>query len=121
MEDLAVVTQKHQSVRMKLLSTQRTLGLAVAPLGDTVPAEQVTTGRGRAVPPWLQTEDTASLGAHTALTIRAVGCGLVHSPLAPGRLFPSEVVELQEHCEEQLEQGERPQQAVTGPDGTVVS
>lgn len=44
--------------------------LGVAPLGDALPAEQVSTGRAGGVPPRLQTQDAASgvgVGVHRML------------------------------------------------------
>lgn len=45
----------------------------------------------------------------------------VELPLLPGSLSLSEVVELQTHSDEQLEDGHGPQQPVAAPDGPVIA
>lgn len=97
----AAVPQKHESLRQNLLPTQRTLrlrtqrlsvgpvhqnqldswsgpDLGVAPLGDALPAEDVSTGGAGGVPPGLQAQDAASgggVGGHRAPRTRSTERG----------------------------------------------
>lgn len=78
--------------------------LGVAPLCDALPAKQVSTGGGGGVSPLLQAEDAEGSSGAGALSVLWTELP-VETPLLPGSLSLSEVVELQTHSDEQLEEG----------------
>lgn len=117
---LAVVPQVHQSVRLELLPTQGALCLGVAPLCDALPAEEMPTGGGGGVSPLFQAEDAAGSSGAGGLSVLQTEVP-VELPLLPGSLSLSEVVQLQTHSDEQLEEGDDPQQPVAAPDGAIIA
>lgn len=114
--------QVDQLLGKELLPAEGTLRLGVAPVGDTLPAEQVAAGRGCRMPAFLQAQRAQWVSGNCSLLCMApaVGQAALQPPLLPGTLFLLEAVELQACGQHQVQQGHQPQQLVAGANPRVL-
>lgn len=107
---------------MKLFSAEGTFRLGVAPLGDALPAEEVTAGRGRGSLALLQAQGAHGAPARRLLLCQALAAGeaAVKLPLLPGLLPLSEAIDLDAHRQQQVHQGYHPQNPIAPADTVIV-
>lgn len=100
---------------MELLSAQWTFCPGAAPGRDALPAEEVPTGGGCAVPPLLQAQCAARLAPGRRLLAPAflVGEVAVQSPLLPCSLLLFEAVHLNSNGQQKVEEGNYSKKPVT--------
>lgn len=100
---------------MKLLSAEWTFCSGVTPLGDAFPAEQVTTGRGCCVSPFLQAQNAAGVVPSSFFRgqIFLVSQAAVQLPVLPCSLLLFEAVQLKPKCQKKVEEGDYSKELVT--------
>lgn len=114
--------QVDQLLGEELLPAEGTLRLGVAPVGYTLPAEQVAAGCGRRMPAFLQAQRAQWVSGNCSFLcmVPAVGQAALQPPLPPGTLPLLEAVELQACGQRQVQQGHQPQQLVAGANPRVL-